>query len=203
MKFWRASLPLLLLVLCSCTVAPPRPVPDADSATLRAEREARVQAIGEWSFNGRVAVRGADVDPRSVRMHWEASGDRHRLGFMSPLGQRLAELEFDADGATLRLPKEEPRSAGSAEALLDEALGWTPPVRGLVYWVRGLAHPDEIPAQDVEDERGRLVLLEQDGWMVEFERWDEAAGVELPRRLTLSHPRLRVRLLVDGWSLGA
>jgi len=199
----RAALPLFVLLLCSCTVAPPRPAPEADPAALRAEREARVQAIRDWSFNGRVAVRGADVDPRSVRMHWEARGERHQLDFMNPLGQRVAELEFDAYGATLRLPKEEARSAGSAEVLLDEALGWTPPVRSLVYWVRGLPRPERIRAQDLYDERGRLTLLEQDGWLVEFDRWEDAAGVELPRRLTLSHPRLRVRLLVDGWSSGA
>lgn len=203
MSFLRAWFLLLLLVLCSCAVTPPQPAPEVDPAALRAEREARVQAIREWSFNGRVAVRGPEVDPRSVRMRWDANGDLHRLGFMSPLGQRLAELEFDGDAATLRLPKEEPRHARSAEALLEEALGWTPPVRGLVYWVRGLPRPEGVRERQVDDERGRPVLLEQDGWLVEFDRWEETSGVELPRRLTLRHTRLQVRLLVDGWSLGA
>lgn len=203
MTIFRAAIPLLLLVLCSCAVSPPQPSPDADPAALRAEREARVQAIRDWSFNGRVAVRGPEVDPRSVRMRWEARGDLHSIGFMSPLGQRVAELEFGDNGATLRLPKEEPRHAGSAEMLLDEALGWTPPVRSLVYWVRGLPRPEGSRGREMDDEHGRLVLLEQDGWLVEFGRWEQTSGLELPRRLTLSHPRLQVRLIVDDWSLGA
>lgn len=201
MKGLRSALLPLVLLLCSCAAVPPQP-PD-DPEALRAVREAQVRAAGQWSFNGRAAVRGEGIDPRSVRMHWAAGGDRHRLEFMSPLGQRVAELEFDARGATLRLPKEAPRSAASAEALLDEALGWTPPVASLVYWVRGLARPAHGLERDLHDAWGRPTLLEQDGWQVEFERWEEEAGLMLPRRLTLTHPRLRIRLLIDGWNPGA
>lgn len=202
MRELRSALLPLVLLLCSCAAVPPHPPGDAEA--LRAEREARAQAMEQWSFNGRAAVRGEGIDPRSVRLHWAADGDRHRLEFMSPLGQGVADLEFDARGATLRLPREAPRSARSAEALLDEALGWTPPVTSLVYWVRGLPRPGHERERDLHDAWGRLTLLEQDGWQVDFERWEnEADGLALPRRLTLTHPRLRIRLLIDGWNPGA
>lgn len=198
--------PLLagVLLLCSCTVAPPREPPQADADVLWRQRAAQLQALEQWSFNGRAAVSGPGIASRTVRVNWTVAGDAYELAFMSVLGQRVAELTGDADGASLRVPREEARSAGTPEELLDQALGWTAPVRGLRYWVLGLPAPAPLFGREPAelDPWGRLVTLDQDGWHVEITRYIETGGLELPQRLTLTHPRLRIRLVIDEWDIG-
>ena len=191
------------LLLVGCAAPTPREPPRVEAGVLWQQRAAQLQALDAWSFNGRAAVSGPGIASRTVRVSWSMAGDAYELAFMSVLGQRVAELSGGADGATLRLPREEPRSAGTPEELLDEALGWTAPVRGLRHWVLGLPAPSPLFGREPAelDPWGRLLGLDQDGWRVEFDRYTEAGGLELPQRLTLSHPRLRIRLLIDEWKL--
>ncbi len=51
------------------------------------------------------------------------------------------------------------------------------------------------------DAWGRLVGLDQEGWRVDYAQYAAGDGLELPRRMTLDHPRLRIRLVIDEWSL--
>lgn len=211
----RASLlTVIAFLLCSCTVVPPREPPSAPAGELWQQRAPRLQALSDWSFNGRAAVDGPELPSRTVRINWSAAGAAYRLSFMSPLGQQVAELAGDAVVASLRVPGEETRSAASPEALLHDALGWSAPLRGLRYWVRGLPAPAAEPltgddaGSDVQgdirldlDDWGRLTALAQDGWDVRIDRYTEVGNLELPRRLTLSREGLRIRLLIDEWRL--
>lgn len=194
----------MAFVLGGCAVAPPQPAEDAAAAeVLRRAREVAVRDVKAWAFTGRAAVRGEGLDPRSVRLSWEAAGARHRLAFLGPLGQRLAELELDEAGAVLHVPDELPRRASSPERLLTDLLGWAPPLASLADWVRGLPDPDRAMAGRQLDSGGRLLALEQAGWEVEFDRWRTVSGLDLPGRLRLKHPGLQLRLVVDGWQLGS
>lgn len=210
----RASLlAFIVLLLCSCTVVPPREPPQAPADELWQQRVRQLQALSAWSFNGRVAVNGPDIPSRTIRITWSAVGASYRLSLMTPFGQQVAELTGAAGVASLRRPGEETRTAGSPEALLYDALGWTAPLRELRYWVRGLPAPDAGSAftgdiaSDTRstvrlDEWGRLVAVMQDGWDVRIDRYGESEGLELPRRLTVSRGDLRIRLLIDEWKLG-
>ncbi len=200
MSVRRGFLFALALVLSACATAPRQMPPDVPTELLWQQRTAQLQALDTWSFNGRAAVSGEGIDSRSVRAHWSMDGDRYELAFLSVLGQRLAELSGGDAGASLRLPGEEPRFAATPEALLAATLGWAAPVRSLRYWVLGLPMPDaSAPVQ--LDPLGRLARLEQEGWQVVFDRYAAVGGLDLPRRLTLTHPQLRIRLLIDEWDL--
>ena len=101
----------------------------------------------------------------------------------------------------MTLADQAPQTAPSVEALMQEQLGWYVPVAGLRYWLTGRPGPGFIDHREV-DLSGRLLRLEQDGWQVAFQRYmsiDEM--IELPRKLELSNPRLRVRLVIDQWQL--
>jgi outer membrane lipoprotein LolB len=87
---------------------------------------------------------------------------------------------------------------------LAEVLGWHLPVEYLRYWVIGIPAPGRAVIKSV-DARGRLVELEQDGWRVTYPEYlgaDNVAGEALPRRLVVSDPRLRIRVVVDEWQFG-
>jgi outer membrane lipoprotein LolB len=121
---------------------------------------------------------------------------------MSVLGQRVAELEGNADGVTLRMPDEAPMHAQSSEELLASVFGVSAPVEGLRYWVMGLPRPFSTEPENVSlDERGHLLGLDQDGWRLNVTRYMSSGGLDVPDRLTLDYPRVRVRLVIDEWSI--
>src|SRR5690606_18888434 len=75
--------------------------------------------------------------------------------------------------------------AESAEDLLEQQIGWRLPVENLLWWVRGLPAPDS-PSRLQLNPDSRLARLAQAGWTVEYSRYQEVEGVQLPQRLQLS-----------------
>lgn len=196
------AVPLLALALAAgCSVAPPREVPEAPAEMLWETRAGQIGALESWAFNGRAALSGDEVASRTVRIRWQQAGGDFAIAFQSPIGQRLAELSGDADGVTLRLPGEAPVVAADSSALLEAALGWYAPVESLRYWVLGLPDPAARGVPEL-DPWGRVTRLRQDGWIVDYAQYVDAGGFELPRRLTVSHPGLHIRLVIDRWDLG-
>lgn len=191
---------LLALIVGGCSFAPQREAPEGDPQALWQARAATLQALDSWTFSGRAALSGDEVPSRTVRLRWLQHGEAFDIAFQSPIGQRLAELTGDAGGVTLRLPGEAPVAAAGSEALLEAELGWSAPVESLRYWVLGLPDPAAREAPEL-DPWGRIVRLRQGGWLVEYDRYFDLDGLELPRRLTVTHPGLRIRLVVDRWEL--
>jgi outer membrane lipoprotein LolB len=65
-------------------------------------------------------------------------------------------------------------------------------------WVRGLPAPGDEVAFGAD---GRLQRLVADGWTVDYQEWQPAAGdwPEMPRRLQAAREGARIRLVVDRW----
>ncbi len=196
------AVPLLALALAAgCSVAPPRGLPEAPPEVLWEAHAGRLGALEAWAFNGRAALSGDEVPSRTVRIRWQQADGDFDIAFQSPIGQRLAELSGNTDGVTLRLPGETPVVAADSAELLEAALGWSAPVESLRYWVLGLPDPAAQGAPEL-DPWGRVTRLWQDDWIVEFAQYVDVGNLELPRRLTVSHPGLRIRLVIDRWDLG-
>jgi outer membrane lipoprotein LolB len=112
----------------------------------------------------------------------------------------------EAGGLRLATSRGERLSGDEAGAALAARLGFEAPLDSLRYWVLGLADPAR-PAREAPGEEGLPATIEQDGWRVEFTEYQavaaEGGALRLPRRLTLTREAVRLRLLVDRWSLGA
>jgi outer membrane lipoprotein LolB len=91
--------------------------------------------------------------------------------------------------------------AGDAESLMREHLGWSIPVAGAEYWLRGLIAPDSEPTYVRRDETDLLTDLEQDGWRVSILKRTEVDGFDLPAKLFLHYRDLKVRIVVNSWTL--
>lgn len=195
---WRGSLAALVLLLGGCAGLPgftpkaPRPaqaVFTAPAAPVAFRLEGRVSVRhGEESFSGGLAWRRA------------GSGEEELL-LNSPLGQGVAELRGDRAGMTLTDSKGQILHAADAETLARQALGLELPLRGLAWWVLGQPRP-EAPFQAESDGEGRLAVLEQDDWRIEFSRYAAQGGAVLPGKLVARRGEdLDVRLVVDRWEL--
>ena len=185
---WVAVLAAVLLSACA---ALPRggPVPSVDA-----------RAVDAFQLDGRINVR-VENEGHPGRVRWQHSPHADELWFYSPLGATVAQLRQDASGALLITSDGREYRASDLQQLAFDVLGWDLPLGGLPYWVRGLEWPGVATQQETFDPQGRLKYLSQGGWEVSYLDWAPAGVSGLPSKLDLKGERLRMRLLVEKWSV--
>lgn len=153
-----------------------------------------------FHLEGRVSVKAGEQS-FSGGMSWHHRPETQELLLRTPLGQGVAELRGGPGGVHLRDAEGRDHHAPDAETLVRQALGVTLPLNGLSRWVTGGVRPgSEYQAE--ADEQGRLAVLNQDGWRIEFSRHTEMAGRNLPGKLVAQRgDDLEIRLVVDRWEL--
>ena len=157
-------------------------------------------ATRDFRLEGRVSVK-ANEESFSGGMAWQHAHGKQELLLRTPLGQGVAELRGDARGVELRDSEGRSHRAEDAETLVRQALGVTLPLKGLAWWVVGHVRPD-VPYQAETDADGRLAVLKQDGWRIEFSRYARTDGRLLPGKLVARRgDDLEIRLVVDKWEL--
>ncbi len=123
------------------------------------------------------------------------------LDLASPLGTTLARVEAGPGGARLVEPGSPPRElrGASAEALVEQALGFALPASGIADWIVG--RPVALRPARTTQQDGRISAIEQDGWTIRvLERF---AANDLPRRLSFERPAhdaspaIRLQLVLD------
>jgi|SRR5687768_13232636 outer membrane lipoprotein LolB len=147
---------------------------------------------------GRVAV-NFDGRAFSSNVRWQHAGGREEVWLMTPLGQTLAHIVSDSAGALLTASDQKQYRAANVESLTRQALGWELPLSRLTWWVRGEPVSGAPPVAAERDDRGRLTLLDQDGWRIAYLYYPPGEHGGLPRRLDLKSGGQEIRLLIDGW----
>ena len=199
-----------LLAACAGLPKAPRGLPPAERAEAEARqqaREAELRSVSGWSLSGRVAVSMAGQGG-SGRLEWRQDGDRFDVRLSAPVTRQSWRLAGGPDGARLEGVEGGPRSGDDADLLLYEATGWYLPVAALADWARGMRAAGGGPAGEVYGADGRLAVLEQDGWYIEYAWPEKGDGTGLPRRIDarsdgIDGRQARVRLVVDEWHAGA
>ncbi|MFA9948948.1 lipoprotein insertase outer membrane protein LolB [Dentiradicibacter hellwigii] len=178
------------------------PVPDATSVDHK---------LNGFILNGRFSLTQfahMQAEQRhSGRLYWKyesatastpgASASSEIL-LSSPLGQGIAEIVQDAQGARLSTAEGKTFTAPDAETLTQEVLGYALPLLRLADWIR--ARPARSDAGETRrDESGRLTHLRLDGWMIDYE-YADTNPQSLPRRIHAQRPEeFELRLIVDTW----
>lgn len=179
-----------------------RPAPEDQAAPTGADwrRHANsVATLDDWFLKGRIALT-TPQDSWSATLHWRQRAGKYSLRVMAPLGQGSVELEgSDGGEVTLTTSDNQRYTAADAESLMQQQLGWSVPVRGMKFWVRGLPSPDGAISAATPDDRGRIRTLEQMGWQIEITDYVDALGRELPRRMEMVNEHLELKLVVQAW----
>ena len=189
---WRRFLSVFpaALLLTGCAVTP----------TLETWQSPTATQISDWQFTGRVSL-VQDEQGWHAGMSWQEHADRFQLQISGPLGQEAFRLTGNSTGVILEDKKGKKTSAPDADSLLLQTTGWSLPVNGLRYWVRGLTVPGE-KARERRDLQGRLLELEQSGWAINYSRYHFVDGLGWPAKLQLVRDDVSVRLVIDKWRPG-
>lgn len=188
---------VLAFALAGCSTLLETPLNTREAYWHHHERA--VQAHADWvlkgSFGLRVGRRGW-----SAGLRWHQVGDLFHIEIYDPLGRTVAEMTGHPGEVTLEDEHGRVYQADSATALMKRVLGWSLPVAGLSYWVRGLP-VSRSPVSGLQlDDRGRLIRLKQDGWDVHYEEYNYDAVGARPTRIVMTHGDVHLLLVVNQWN---
>lgn len=191
---------VLAAVLSACASLHQRETLDfgGDTAAWQAHRSA-VQPVRSWTLQGKIGIR-APEESGSGTLTWVQQRDDYDIRISGPLGRGATRLQGNEQGVILDMAGQPPLRAASAEELLEQQTGWRLPVEHLLWWVRGLPAPDSASRLQL-DQQSRLARLAQAGWTVEYSRYQEVYGLQLPQRLQLSANDILVTLVITQWNL--
>ena len=206
----RWSSGLCVLLLAGCVAQPVKRAPALSSAEIaaasqrQAAHEAWTRTHRAWSLQGRVALSNGR-DGGSGRIDWRQQDEHYDVALSAPITRQSWRLSGNDAMATLAGLEGGPRTGSDPAALLREATHWDIPVTALSSWIRG-ARADETrhgAVTLVYGADGRLVRLEQAGWVIEYGAWQPGDEAALPLRLDARRDEARVRLVVDAWDAAA
>ena len=201
MKLRNSAALLLAGALCACAGLPERVPSGAADETAWQSRSARLARLTTWEVEGRVGVVTAK-DGGSGSLDWKQQGETLVFDFVGPLGSGAIHVEGDADALRVRSSRGDDFLSFDPEADFAARLNMPLPVNSMRYWLLGL--PDPHASFDKQaDARGELVSLMQRGWQVQYQAYTDVDGYSLPVKLSLQREAVRIKLVINAWTLGA
>lgn len=189
----------MVIALSACTSVAVKE-PEAAGKVIYQQRAVGINAIDEWGFSGKISLDDGDQGG-SGRLQWDVQADSFELDFHGAMGRGAWHLQVDPERAVLKEASGEQRTAASVNDLIQERIGWPLPVDALQWWVRGLAAPGMVDAEQF-DSRGLLLHLDQFGWSVDINRYKTFADLQMPIRVDARRDNYRVKLAISRWQMG-
>ena len=153
--------------------------------------------LNGWQISGKVGIR-SPRESGSATLFWLQRQDYFDIRLAGPMGRGAARLTGRPGAVSLDAANQGQFQAESAEALLQQQLGWSLPVAHLFWWIRGLPAEDSKSRLTLDSE-SRLAKLEQDDWQVEYLSYAEQNGYWLPERMKLHGANLDITLVIKDW----
>jgi len=173
---------------------------DSARQDLWAEQQVTAGEMTQWDLYARAALR-LRGEAYNISLQWQREAD-HRFEMLleAPFGQGVLRIDAVGPGRyRLRLPDGRLVTNSSVEALLDEVVGWSLPIGGLDFWVRGVPDPSTVSSHQLDTE-GRARSIRQDGWDITYlDYFEDSSRPALPRRLSLANEQLTLKLVIERW----
>lgn len=183
----------------ACSLAPQRPVDELQAEQLYQDRRARVLALEEWRFSGRLGLEW-ETQRWSGTLSWRESSAQQILDLSGPLGRGGGRLTVEPGQAVLVMRTGERYVALHPEDLVELLTGQHIPVAGLGFWVRGVGWPGFSEERWLDSE-GRLQRIQQNGWEIRFIRYERQGDLDLPRAIELNREGLSMELVILTWRI--
>ncbi len=187
---------LIVALVGGCATTQPLHSADARSWT---ERRAILSTYSDWSLSGRIGIT-TPQEGWHASLDWVQQSGDYTIDLIGPLGQGRVLIRGDQQSVEVQTPEGRRVSANDPDRLVQESLGLRIPIKGLTYWVRGFPNP-ERPSQVEGDDQGRVTHIEQDGWLIDYPRYETVAGLEMPARINARRGDVSVRVAISAWKV--
>lgn len=189
---------LICVIFTGCATRPPIDIRDRNVSWD--SRRDKLSSLTTWQASGRISVR-LEKHAWSATLQWHQQQQEYFLRLIAPLGQGTYEITGNNNAVFLRTAKNEVLRANNPESLMEGTFGWSVPLTGLIYWIRGLPEPGTKTDALSLDEQGRITDLSQSGWRVTYSSYNNTGGLELPDKISLENDKLKVRLVIKHWKI--
>lgn len=153
-----------------------------------------------WQLSGKIGLRAPQL-AESAYVNWRQCGDRFDVRISGPLGQTVARIDGRGEQLTLQFEGREPMTTSEPEALMQQQLGWSLPIRALRYWVRAQAAPGGDAEFSGPPQQPNT--LQQQDWQIDYLAYHQNGATTLPAKLRLTgRSNLQATLLINEWLLG-
>jgi outer membrane lipoprotein LolB len=176
----------LLFALGGCSVAP---VVRQDSYAAIAKQH--LQALQSWKLEARMSITSPD-DSWSANVDWQRKVGEDNIELSGLFGQGAAVIHVGEHDVSIDRGDGKIQHSDNPDQFVKEQLGLFVPVRALAYWVIGLPAP--MQAVDYA-EQGFI----QAGWQVEYKEWQPVKGQVMPRKVTATYDKIKLKLVCDAW----
>ncbi len=136
----------------------------------------------------------------SANLTWNQAEQMSQLNLHGALGVGGVQVRSDGQSVEIDTSKGEKISDQDAAAALERVIGVALPISSLRYWLLGVPAPGS-DADEKLDAQGRLEALNQNGWSMAYDKYEYRSGAWLPGRVRLESGPVRVKVVVDHWSL--
>jgi outer membrane lipoprotein LolB len=194
---FKPFLVVLALLLSSCATQIPKPSETSVSQARQQQHLAHISQIQSYELSGRLGV-VTQKQGFSGSIAWQHDPSHDAIDVFSPIGGKIAQITQNASGVSLTDQKGHQITANDVESLTELTLGFKLPLKGLSDWALGRPTNSKINAVEW-DEQGRITLLKQDGWDIQYEHYMQVDTVFLPQKVVLKSEKVNLKLLVEQW----
>lgn len=164
-----------------------------------------LEGLKAWRLDGKLAISTKDSQGKAFRqsanLNWQQNPGSYTLHLSGPFGQGSTVIKGDERGVSLAQAGQSIQHAATAEALLEQTLGYSLPIDALSYWVRGIPSPNAAHGPVSKSENGSLATLEQLGWQLSFSRYVKVDQWPLPGKIIARKGPARITLIIKQWKL--
>jgi outer membrane lipoprotein LolB len=166
---------------------------------LWASQQQLMAQYDAWDMHSRAIVK-LEAEAYNIGIRWQRDPDSFMMLLEAPFGQGVFRIESrPGEAYRLRLPDGQVFENLTAEALLEDVIGWSLPLSGLDYWIRGMPRPGSDYSHRVRAD-GRTRSIKQDQWEISYlDYFEPQENPRLPRKIELANEAITVRLIVERW----
>lgn len=172
-------------------------VPPTENKKLASAASSSASKIGSWEISGAMAARSKGKG-WNASLNWMQRGaSRYQIRLSGPLGSGTIIVSRNGGVVTLR---DGPKTASSSDAsiLLRQQTGISLPVNNLYYWARGIPAPGSVQSEK-RDQAGRLIVLRQAGYTIDYPRYTSVGKAVLPSSVRLQGNGVFIKLVISRW----
>ncbi|MCG5529379.1 lipoprotein insertase outer membrane protein LolB [Halorhodospira halochloris] len=175
-------------------------VDEEERADAHAEFVEERKDLLRWSVSGRAAVR-VNGEGATLSLRWQQRDEVFDINLSGPFGAGAVRVSGQPGAVVLNDGSGQAHSAPDPESLFATHTGYDLPVSALRYWIVGLpAEELEVGDKDI-DARGRPRQIVQNGWQVEFRRWESVEGIYMPSRIDIQKSAKQLRVALSSWQI--
>lgn len=194
---------LLLLLLAACSQQAPKQqsaqaLPKGQREALWEQHQKQISQLNHWQAQGRLAAAKASKGG-NAQFVWQQKGDNYQLKLFGPFGSGSVIISGSPNDVVLKEANGKVTRAKSPELLMQKVAGWQVPISGLIYWLRGIPVPQSSSPAKQLNESGYLSYLQQDGWKIEYENYQESKALPLPSKLRLQNGQTKLKMVITSW----